>query len=84
MGEGLDGDKAALWHPRTPLSLGWGGLGLRVGAGVGEGLHSQRPYRLVVRASRCGHDNSGSTPREGMYAMTWAKSSRHGCRTAQF
>ena len=33
MGEGLDIDTAALWHPHTPL-----GLGFRVGTGVGEAL----------------------------------------------
>ena len=30
---------------------------------------AQGPYRLVVRTPRCGCDNPGSTPGEGMYAM---------------
>ena len=31
--------------------------------------HAQSPYRLVVRTSRCGRDNPGSTPGEDICAM---------------
>ena len=29
----------------------------------------QGPYRLVVRTSRCGRDNPGSTPGEDIFVM---------------
>ena len=32
------------------------------GAGIKQRLQTSRPHRLVVRTSRCGHDNPGSTP----------------------
>ena len=35
--------------------------------------HGQGPYRLVVRTSRCGRDNPGSTPGEDMYAVSHGK-----------
>ena len=38
-------------------------LGVDVDA-AGHGLLYQGPYRLVVRTSRCGRDNPGSTPGE--------------------
>ena len=31
--------------------------------------HAQSPHRLVVRTSRRGRDNPGSTPGEDMYAI---------------
>jgi hypothetical protein len=33
-----------------------------------KGSDTQSPYRLVVRTSRCGRDNPGSTPGEGICA----------------
>ena len=36
--------------------------------------HVQSPYRLVVRTSRCGRDNPGSTPGEDIFAMFHWKS----------
>ena len=41
-------------------------------------LHFQSPYRLVVRTSRCGSDNPGSTPGEDIYAAL------HGRSVAQY
>ena len=34
----------------------------------------QSPYRLVVRTSRCGRDNPGSTPGEDMYCVSAPRS----------
>ena len=35
-----------------------------------ETIKNQCPYRLVVRTSRCGRDNAGSTPGEDVYPKT--------------
>ena len=45
--------------------------------------HAQGPYRLVVRTSRCGRDNPGSTPGEDICSMLHAQSLfLHGRRAA--
>ena len=38
----------------------------------------QSPYGLVVRTPRCGRSKPGSTPGEGMCAMTWASGLIYG------
>ena len=45
------------------------------GTGLAGG-DRQGPYRLVVRTSRCGRDNPGSTPGEDIVSA-WAKMAKY-------